>query len=1265
MRIGRNDPCPCGSGLKNKFCCRNKPKKEHLEKELKKEHFFSKFDRVELLKTLSALSVLPENHGKNLRIEQAIIEALLHSGAQTTIPNKAELNFYLDKNYEYHQDEDICINPLTDLVTFIGGDYITFPGVTDNGQEILNNQLGGIFHYPDTNIPEWFKYNTVQLSNFILGISNLVAKRLGYDRYLNGSNNKNELFVPEDIKLDEIKKSVFISNEDMESFLKEKNIQAEVMEYFIVVPEKEIDEFSLDPYKNVILYKPILKVEEGYIVLSPSTMCLALSASIWNMAKEGECMKEVNDAYHSFAWNNINLGLRKLGFDYIEIPEIVFKAGSKAGFYLFDDNKIALVRYLGDNGKNYGENEIGYGGGATLEGENKPEKIIKELKAHPLYKEYKIFSITIISGIGSETGYAIMKDGADRILALPIEEFNTLTLVSEMDALDLWKFATLKDEFFKDNPFAFGTSALDQMKFYKENSDSFYRTDDSATVIPILASGYAGDWYLLARKRRDKHSILRKKNDRYKYVGVERKDKFMPVYHNEYELISGELKFAVEGYLQPIWVIAENLDSSMSPGLKSMHYQITEGISYWLWQIQESIRENIAKLGKEPFEIAFELDKPEKFDNIERDYIRIEDLGSFFKVELRENGFKLIIPSEIIPYLYGEDNAGERVLVRQILDSFNQILIKKGLEDLSEETLDEIIEKDVPLGMKKKFFILDSRDNLLIDSTNLKKYRYVQEYDTGKVLDQIVGKLGKLCPPIGEIATKDKRKELARNVTTKVLFGLLNEKINKYDSKELIQRLIGLNESLIREREMLRIHTPTRIACFVSEEEQIKDVHEKLSKINRTTIATRCLIEHLAAEQNNGKENFSTTDIDELLAIMDQIIQWGSIGDMIHFDLFDVKMAVLPSGRIGITKKDMEEVFEPYHKSKTTEGVTNAVSSFNHVFPQNKSDKTGKDVPEKLDKAFLADYGVSFTRICYFCDWLSYIGLNQSQDFASLPLSQLRSEINKFATPEFSENEFQNVIDYLSLKKRGKVENVDKTSGFDISDIIPWKFNRMLSLLRKPLILLGESGDADQIALWGPRHILEIKQYLAEQCQSGRLRVPKTESEIIKVLGGFAQERGDNLVKAIVNSIDPAGLIIDQECFIGPNVEFKHTSDIGDIDVLIIDKSAKEILSLESKSMSPSRNIMEMVSEVNKLFGSKSEKGWIDKHMERHEWLVKNKQQLTKKYGIDVSDYEVRSFFVTDEDMLTPHLRKMNLPLPFITRYDLEKDGYKTLSKAQ
>lgn len=518
-----------------------------------------------------------------------------------------------------------------------------------------------------------------------------------------------------------------------------------------------------------------------------------------------------------------------------------------------------------------------------------------------------------------------------------------------------------------------------------------------------------------------------------------------------------------------------------------------------------------------------------------------------------------------------------------------------------------------------------------------------------------------MCPPVGEIETANKRKDLARNITNEVLFGLLNDKLEKLDAEELLKRLIGLNESLIKERELLKIHIPTRIACFVSEEQQISELYETLSKMNRTTISVRCLIEHIAAEQKNGQEIASTTDVDELIAIMDQIISWGSIGDMIHFELFDIKMSVLQSGRIGTQKKDMADVFDPYHKSKTTENVKDAVKAFNQVFPKNITETRGSDVPAKLDKAFIADYGVSFTRICNFSDILSYIGFSQSQDYSSLPLEHLKTEINKLSEPKFSDAEFDSALFYLSVEKRGLVHKIKKDSGFDISDIIPWKFNRMLSLLRKPVILFGEPGNKDRIVFWGARQVLDSKRYLAEQCQSGRLRVPKENSAIIGVLGTFAQNRGDELVKAIVDSIEPRDLIIDQERFIGPGLEFKHPVDIGDIDVLIIDTSRKVIFSLESKSMSPSRNIMEMVSEVNKLFGSDGEKGWIDKHMGRDEWLKNNKDQLTRKYGVDVGDFEVKSFFVTEEDMLTPHLRKMKLPLPFITRYDLEKEGYQKL----
>ena len=82
-----------------------------------------------------------------------------------------------------------------------------------------------------------------------------------------------------------------------------------------------------------------------------------------------------------------------------------------------------------------------------------------------------------------------------------------------------------------------------------------------------------------------------------------------------------------------------------------------------------------------------------------------------------------------------------------------------------------------------------------------------------------------------------------------------------------------------------------------------------------------------------------------------------------------------------------------------------------------------------------------------------------------------------------------------------------------------------------------------------------------------------------------------------------------------------------------------------------------MVEEVGKLFGSESEKGWIDKHIARDKWLKSNFDLIAKKYNVDLTGFTVKSFFVTEEDMLTPHLRKQNLPMPFVTWYDVDRDG--------
>ncbi|MNQ69199.1 hypothetical protein D3C85_837840 [compost metagenome] len=597
-------------------------------------------------------------------------------------------------------------------------------------------------------------------------------------------------------------------------------------------------------------------------------------------------------------------------------------------------------------------------------------------------------------------------------------------------------------------------------------------------------------------------------------------------------------------------------------------------------------------------------------------------------------------------------------MVKAILTGVNDLLVSNSKTGFSDEEITKNIDSIAPLGNKKKVYILDTSDNLLLDPQCLSGYRVVQQYDVNVVLDNIVPLLGKDAPAVGELTTKKEKEKLTSNIVQKALLPYLRTKINQYDSTELLKKLISINEGLINKRERVRINTPTRIACFVSVAQHQIDLSNELQDLDKSTLSVRCLIEHLAAEPFKGSLPVSKIAIDELLAIMEQILAWGSMGDQIHFDLLNIELSILPSNRIGSKKENIREIFDPFKSAKATENITDAIETYEHVFPQHLTvDK--KPVPTALEKAFLKDYGITFSRLCEFVEGLGHIGFLQEDACSSLPLKELNEEINKYVAA-FSSDEFDRAIEFLSLYARGKVDTLP-AGGYEFIDIIPWRYNRILSLLRKPLVIVDEDGES--IVYWGVRQLLQCRMTWMQQLLSGRFR-SSVGSDVSKVLGKFANKRGDDLVEAVVKSIDSHNLIIDTDAYIKPKAPLSHVEDIGDVDVLIIDEINKILYSLECKSMSPSRNVKEMIEEVTKLFGeNSSDKGWIEKHMIRHEWLKNNLDAVGKVYKVDLTGFTVKSFFVTNEEMLTPHLRKQTLPLPFITLYDLEKDGFSTLEK--
>lgn len=1249
MQAGKqslNSLCNCGSGKKYKRCCGLSNSGNSGAKSL-----FAKFNSDELLKIFAGLSTSSANHGKNIRLDTLTAKTLLSYNNKAAKPTQRDIETFFKGNYRFESQEDPAVNLFTDRIPFYGGDKLVFPGISSDGPLILNTLLDAIFQSAPGVLPHEYVSNCNHAVHLLLLLSDRVVKHAGYPRYLTGNAASQDIEVPSQETLEQLASAVTISAEEMEQILATNGIAKEVLNEFLITT-KAPGLSAVDVLDNPVLLKPIFFTGSQYIICSPTNICYTLIDWLWTYADSWKCSKDLNAVYHVNAWHRCNMYLRQIGFEFLpDQPTIEMTSDEPIywGVYRFDDDKLAFIEYAFDDGKNYASNNIGK---FNSKGALKLKKqVLDILRADTRYSQYEFLDLVIIANIGRMFSVHTEKVAGVRTLTMPSSELEIIAQINEDDAIDLWKYAIAREETMPHTGVMF--SFLDAFKLYKDHNESFYLSDEHRFNWMAVDIGY-GEISMRQKlaENCDIHSARFLNAGRPAYKTVQKVTEYAPIYASREDAANGILDFLVAGYAEPIWVMPnEALYNGKARDIRRTLYWFTDAISYWLWQVTPYIRERVDAVLAGPTIITFNIAKPEDFESLDGPSSKVEDLRKEFSVSKTDNGFEILIPSAIIPYLNSADNEGERIMLEFLIKGFD--LLRSRAESIfGYEELAQVINSAAPLGQKKKIFILNTADNALMAQANLVKHRYVQEYDTSIVLDTFLPQMGASSPPVGPLPDLASKSSLARKVVGGSL-KLLTDKINQYNCEDLLKRLIALNESLIHKKEDMKITAPTRLACYLSSGQMVQDLRESQQSVNRSVISVRCLIEHVAAEQVVGSKPVSVCGIDELVAIMDSILTWGTLGDQLNYELFDIGMSILPTGRIGTEKKEFREIFDPYFNSKTEEDLTDAIKLFERNF-LNVEDYAESDFPENIDNAFKADYGISFLRLCYFIDSLAEIGVRQADSYCHLPVTELFDAINEVSEEPFEQVEFDAAIGYITLGYRTKVTN--RPEGCDNNDISPWRFNRQLSLLRKPLVKIEYPGISVPTYYWGFREALITKRYIFEGLQSGRLKV-KEGGKLSKVVGKLANERGDSLVDRVKGFFEKdTTLIVDIDVTIGPHGVLKFSEDIGDIDCLIIDQSRKAIFSLECKNMATSRNVKEMVEELGKLFGSDSEKGWIAKHQVRDEWLKDNVDLLSAEYGIDLTDYSITSVFVTRESMLSPHLKK-DIPIPFVTLYDLEQKG--------
>src|SRR5690606_1758245 len=101
--------------------------------------------------------------------------------------------------------------------------------------------------------------------------------------------------------------------------------------------------------------------------------------------------------------------------------------------------------------------------------------------------------------------------------------------------------------------------------------------------------------------------------------------------------------------------------------------------------------------------------------------------------------------------------------------------------------------------------------------------------------------------------------------------------------------------------------------CFGNDEKKLAKILEKQRKLVNTSLATRCLIEFTALIPAKGDRKPSFDQLDELLTIMNEILNYGMRSDTLHFGMDDPEMGLLPSKRIGISKEFFDQKLQLFH----------------------------------------------------------------------------------------------------------------------------------------------------------------------------------------------------------------------------------------------------------------------------------------------------------------------------------------------------------------
>jgi hypothetical protein len=1197
-----------------------------------------RFDALDLLASVAALQLIPANVSSTVRLE-VLAHAIATHHVQRTGKKAAGGTLQRLTNTEPLADfaivrrEDPPEWHFTAPLAWRGQPCIVFPGISDDALFTFHQLTRAVDIAPESHPYSEFLFEIHRTITAVLRLSSELARRAGMSRWTRAEFKGRHTTVPATPELDRLRRCVLFDRSELDQLLSDVGGSAVLASLTVecgsVGP-------SYDQHTGALLAKPIVRDGDTHVIALPGLLLEAARHSILSSASVAGTLEEIGERYCEAVWTATADSTRKLGMDRVsQVARLSDIPNSRAALYQFDTDKWAQVMLITDPFSNYRAEIIFDQWPLDQLGRRISERAVEAAARAQQQGINDLTTLIVVQGAGREHFVRLERDLA-HTLVLRAAEFETFGYVEGGQPLALWKY--LQDHTRLSNTTQIqAASFLDEYELYRSRKHTFYIGDERPPdgLMVEVGTGLGAREYVASRY--DPHWEPTEESGDADFV-VKMLYADVPVY-GDLDRASDRVACFVDGAALPIWILGPEYGREDTRALRSLCYDVVQGVAYWLWQVTPGLNRHLTRTAPlVPLKINIQI-SPNVLDSAQHNSGQQP-----FNSAVEGSTATVRFNPAAVPLFLGVDNAGERGLLSEILMAVGQT---PSAVDLDAASVAQLVDQFAPLGPKKQMFFLQIDRAPDLDDVDLGAERLLQNRDTDCLLDDLGEHLRTIkARSTGPIEGIDDRRTVL-NECVGFFYELLREEVARLDSVGPLEALVRRHEALVQQTAYRSLTVPTRLACYRDVPEVAKDIASEIPERSRTALASRFLIEFVATQPPNGTRPLSDATYDRLLAISHHIINFGFSSDLLHFGLADTHLSILGSGRLGIERDAFSEGLKAYMAAYTSDVARRSLREFPRHWRRGAGDgPTG--VLERFAEASTAEFGATLAE--FFDVMIAAVDIPRLSRYSVgvLPRAELVDQITE--TLSWPTEKVAAIIDQLTMVPRR--DFLVPSAPFKPRDVYPWKFGRALSYLRRPFLQVRQDGD--ERLMWGFRHLFHATGYLGMICVQGRLVA--TSPEMRTAISEMNDVRGDQFTDEIAKLIERPGRIVRVR--ISDFREVRMPLERGDIDVLTVDQATKTLTAIECKDLALARTPQELANQLEGLMrGADDTEGrTVTRHGKRLIWIRQNLPAVLRYFNVgDPDKWTVRGIFVVDEPLFVAHLR--NIGMEVVSLESLHEEG--------